>query len=130
MCLRGRCDVRGEVLLTPLSSLRGHAAYGSAVNILGNDTGVGATYFMTYHTVLQTSADFIDAMRKARLIAANITQTMSQGGSNHRVFPYRWVWLAHMGVLGTALTCPAGDGADLYGRGQMFFWDKFSEGTS
>ncbi|XP_045429817.1 NPC intracellular cholesterol transporter 1 isoform X4 [Pipistrellus kuhlii] len=66
----------------------GHAAYGSAVNILGNDTGVGATYFMTYHTVLQTSADFIDAMRKARLIAANITQTMRQGGSNHRVFPY------------------------------------------
>ncbi|EPQ13409.1 Niemann-Pick C1 protein [Myotis brandtii] len=66
----------------------GHAAYGSAVNILGNDTGVGATYFMTYHTVLQTSADFIDAMRKARLIAGNITQTMSQGGSNYRVFPY------------------------------------------
>ncbi|XP_024894322.1 NPC intracellular cholesterol transporter 1 isoform X4 [Pteropus alecto] len=66
----------------------GHAAYGSAVNILGNDTSVGATYFMTYHTVLQTSADFIDAMRKARLIAANITKTMSQEGSNHHVFPY------------------------------------------
>lgn len=122
--LRG---VQSAVLLTPLSSLRGHAAYGSAVNILGNDTGVGATYFMTYHTVLQTSADFIDAMRKARLIAGNITQTMSQGGSNYRVFPYRWVWLVHMGCprdgphlsgrgrpspvqQGTALACPAGDG--------------------
>ncbi|XP_066209531.1 NPC intracellular cholesterol transporter 1 isoform X1 [Saccopteryx leptura] len=66
----------------------GHAAYGSAVNILGNDTGVGATYFMTYHTVLQTSADFIDAMKKARLLAGNITKTMSQYGSSHRVFPY------------------------------------------
>ncbi|XP_019509402.1 PREDICTED: Niemann-Pick C1 protein [Hipposideros armiger] len=66
----------------------GHAAYGSAVNILDNDTGVGATYFMTYHTVLQTSADFIDAMKKARLIAENITETMSQEGRNYRVFPY------------------------------------------
>ncbi|XP_053427652.1 NPC intracellular cholesterol transporter 1 isoform X3 [Nycticebus coucang] len=66
----------------------GHAAYSSAVNILGNDTGVGATYFMTYHTVLQTSADFIDAMKKARLIASNITETMGINGSSYRVFPY------------------------------------------
>ncbi|XP_012657471.1 Niemann-Pick C1 protein [Otolemur garnettii] len=66
----------------------GHAAYSSAVNILSNDTGVGATYFMTYHTVLQTSADFIDAMKKARLIASNITETMGINGSGYRVFPY------------------------------------------
>lgn len=112
--------MQSAVLLTPLSSLRGHAAYGSAVNLLGNDTGVGATYFMTYHTVLQTSADFIDAMRKARLVAGNITQTMSRGGSNCRVFPYRWVWLVHMG-------CPR-DRPHLSGRGWVFFWDKLSEG--
>ncbi|KAB1258508.1 NPC intracellular cholesterol transporter 1 [Camelus dromedarius] len=66
----------------------GHAAYSTAVNLLGNGTGVGATYFMTYHTVLQTSADFIDAMKKARLIAGNITRTMGLEGSGHRVFPY------------------------------------------
>ncbi|XP_059977805.1 NPC intracellular cholesterol transporter 1 [Lagenorhynchus albirostris] len=66
----------------------GHAAYSAAVNILGNGTGVGATYFMTYHTVLKTSADFIDAMEKARLIASNITRTMGLEGSDHRVFPY------------------------------------------
>uniref|UniRef100_A0A8C3YDN5 NPC intracellular cholesterol transporter 1 n=1 Tax=Catagonus wagneri TaxID=51154 RepID=A0A8C3YDN5_9CETA len=66
----------------------GHAAYSSAVNILGNGSGVGATYFMTYHTVLQTSADFIDAMRKARLVASNITRTMGLEESNYRVFPY------------------------------------------
>ncbi|KAI5940186.1 NPC intracellular cholesterol transporter 1 [Manis javanica] len=66
----------------------GHAAYASAVNILDNDTDVGATYFMTYHTVLQTSADFIDAMKKARLIANNITKTMGLTGSAYRVFPY------------------------------------------
>ena len=78
------------VFLTPPSPLRGHAAYGSAVNILDDNTGVGATYFMTYHTVLQTSSDFIDAMEKARLVAGNITKTMSQGGSRYRVFPYRY----------------------------------------
>jgi Niemann-Pick C1 protein len=66
----------------------GHAAYSSAVNILGNDTSVGATYFMTYHTVLQTSADYIDALKKARLVAGNITGTMGAKGSNFRVFPY------------------------------------------
>lgn len=75
--------------LTPLSCCRGHAAYSSAVNILDNGMSVGATYFMTYHTVLQTSADFIDAMEKARLIANNITRTMNQQGGDHRVFPYR-----------------------------------------
>ncbi|EHH58808.1 Niemann-Pick C1 protein [Macaca fascicularis] len=66
----------------------GHAAYSSAVNILGNGTRVGATYFMTYHTVLQTSADFIDALKKARLIASNVTETMGINGSAYRVFPY------------------------------------------
>lgn len=66
----------------------GHAAYSSAVNIIGDDTYVGATYFMTYHTVLKTSADYIDAMKKAQLIASNITETMNSKGSNYRVFPY------------------------------------------
>ncbi|XP_055272832.1 NPC intracellular cholesterol transporter 1 [Moschus berezovskii] len=66
----------------------GHAAYSAAVNLLDKGTSVGATYFMTYHTVLQTSADFIDAMEKARLIADNITRTMNQQGGDHRVFPY------------------------------------------
>ncbi|XP_075389176.1 NPC intracellular cholesterol transporter 1 isoform X1 [Tenrec ecaudatus] len=66
----------------------GHAAYSSAVTILDNNTRVGATYFMTYHTVLQTSADFIDAMKKARLLATNITETMGLNGSHYRLFPY------------------------------------------
>lgn len=66
----------------------GHAAYSSAVNLI-NGTGVGATYFMTYHTVLRTSTDYIDALRKARLVASNITRSMGAKGSNYRVFPYR-----------------------------------------
>lgn len=43
---------------------------------------------MTYHTILKTSADYIDAMKKARLIASNITETMHSKGSNYHVFPY------------------------------------------
>ncbi|KAJ6662145.1 hypothetical protein lerEdw1_012610 [Lerista edwardsae] len=66
----------------------GHAAYGSAVNFINNNSEIGATYFMTYHTVLKTSADFIDAMKKARMIADNITETVGAKEKNYRVFPY------------------------------------------
>ncbi|KFP51725.1 Niemann-Pick C1 protein, partial [Cathartes aura] len=66
----------------------GHAAYNSAVNFINNKSDVGATYFMTYHTVLKTSSDFIDAMKKARIIADNITETMGIKEKNYRVFPY------------------------------------------
>uniref|UniRef100_A0A8B9Z475 NPC intracellular cholesterol transporter 1 n=1 Tax=Buteo japonicus TaxID=224669 RepID=A0A8B9Z475_9AVES len=66
----------------------GHAAYNSAVNFIHNKSDVGATYFMTYHTVLKTSSDFIDAMKKARVIADNITETMGIKEKSYRVFPY------------------------------------------
>lgn len=72
---------------------RGHAAYSSAVNFTNGNSDVGATYFMTYHTVLKTSSDFIDAMKKARIIADNITETMGIKEKNYRVFPYRYVWI-------------------------------------
>lgn len=73
-----------------LCSYRGHAAYNSAVDFINNKSDVGATYFMTYHTVLKTSSDFIDAMKKARAIADNITETMGIKEKNYRVFPYRY----------------------------------------
>eukprot|EP00079_Xenopus_tropicalis_P016418 XP_004915269.1 PREDICTED: Niemann-Pick C1 protein [Xenopus tropicalis] len=66
----------------------GHAAYGSAVDLLDSNTNVGATYFMTYHTILKNSTDFIDAMRKARTIAQNITDNMDIPGKKYKVFPY------------------------------------------
>ncbi|XP_005097476.1 NPC intracellular cholesterol transporter 1 [Aplysia californica] len=66
----------------------GHAAYGSAVQ-LSNDshheTHVGATYFMTYHSVLKTSSDYITALKEARKISDNITLSMNGTG---KVFPY------------------------------------------
>lgn len=73
-----------------LSFLRGHAAYSSAVTFIHNSSEIGATYFMTYHTVLKTSADFIDALKKARIIANNITEAMVHKEKNAEVFPYRY----------------------------------------
>ncbi|XP_048452168.1 NPC intracellular cholesterol transporter 1-like [Rhincodon typus] len=67
---------------------RGHAAYSSAVNLLENNTTVGATYFMTFHTVLKTSADFIAAAKNARSLAENITEAMGISDKGYRVFPY------------------------------------------
>ncbi|XP_016287146.1 NPC intracellular cholesterol transporter 1 isoform X2 [Monodelphis domestica] len=66
----------------------GHAAYSSAVHLTNNRSEVGATYFMTYHTVLHSSSDYIDALKKARMVAANITDTMGLAGRPYRVFAY------------------------------------------
>lgn len=62
-----------------------------------------ATYFMTFHTVLKTSSDFISALKHAREVADNITLTLNhwpvQNSSEYanitdahgieKVFPYR-----------------------------------------
>ncbi|KAM9308837.1 NPC intracellular cholesterol transporter 1 [Gastrophryne carolinensis] len=66
----------------------GHAAYSTAVDLISNNTDVGATYFMTYHTILHKSSDFIDALRKARMIAHNITESLNVPGKNYSVFAY------------------------------------------
>lgn len=66
----------------------GHAAYGSGVELINKTDGatsVGATYFMTYHTILKSSKDYIDALKKAREVADNITLSMNGKGE---VFPY------------------------------------------
>jgi Niemann-Pick C1 protein len=63
-------------------AVAGHAAYGSAV-VVNKKSEIGATYVMTYHTILKDSADFIAALNQARIISANLTYTL-----NHSVFPY------------------------------------------
>ena len=86
----------------------GHAAYGSAVNLLDNKTRIGATYFMTYHSVLKGSKDYIGALQYARELADNITDSLMKwnisadnasskgriGFKNltAKVFPYRSVF--------------------------------------
>jgi len=84
----------------------GHAAYGSAVKLKQNNSQVGATYFMTYHSVLKNSSDFIAALAYARELGDNITHSLlvwnndnnalTMDGSNStqfsnvttKVFPY------------------------------------------
>ena len=51
-----------------------------------------ASYFMTYHTILKDSKDYISALKEARTIADNITTTIqSQLPDSNGVFPYRFV---------------------------------------
>lgn len=72
----------------------GHAAYGQALKLThgpyNQTTGVQASYFMTYHTILKTSEDYYEALRWARKVATNITTTINAGGNqqNYTVFPY------------------------------------------
>ncbi|XP_020713491.1 Niemann-Pick C1 protein isoform X2 [Ceratitis capitata] len=80
----------------------GHAAYGNAVqyktNPSTNLSTVEASYFMAYHSILKTSADYYESLRAARKISANITnmlrgRLMSQGVPLEQtldveVFPY------------------------------------------
>ncbi|KAL7387442.1 hypothetical protein ABVT39_023534 [Epinephelus coioides] len=61
----------------------GHAAYATAVDLYPNNTGVGATYFMTYHTIMKESPDYIHALKMARILAENISQAV-----DHKVFAY------------------------------------------
>jgi Niemann-Pick C1 protein len=49
-----------------------------------------ASYFMTYHSILKTSEDYIGALKNARDIAANITRTLNETGHHYNVFPYRY----------------------------------------
>lgn len=82
-------------LPSPLIFSSGHAAYATAVDRYPNNTGVGATYFMTYHTILKESPDFINALKMARILANNISQSM-----HHKVFAYRYVLLTSCSVYG------------------------------
>ncbi|XP_017351116.1 NPC intracellular cholesterol transporter 1 [Ictalurus punctatus] len=66
----------------------GHAAYSTAVVLKDDNTDVGATHFMSYHTILKTSADNIDAMKMARELAENISLSMGLENKTHGVFPY------------------------------------------
>ncbi|KAH8410547.1 hypothetical protein KR009_000183, partial [Drosophila setifemur] len=58
----------------------GHAAYGGAVRYSNSHKrlNIETSYFMGYHTILKTSADYFLALESARKISANITK-MLQG---------------------------------------------------
>ncbi|XP_072525289.1 NPC intracellular cholesterol transporter 1 [Salminus brasiliensis] len=66
----------------------GHAAYSTAVVLKDNNTNVGATYFMSYHSILTNSSVSIDSMKMARELAHNISVSMGSDSKTDRVFPY------------------------------------------
>ncbi|XP_076000791.1 NPC intracellular cholesterol transporter 1 [Genypterus blacodes] len=86
----------------------GHAAYSTAVDLDPEHSRVGATYFMTYHTILKDSADFIDAMKMAQILANNITQTVG-----HKVFPYSVFYVFYEQYLTIAYDTALNLGASL-----------------
>lgn len=59
--------------------------------LIFTQTAVGASYFMTYHTILKTSKDYYEALEWARDISKNITNTLNEGQKEpvYEVFPYR-----------------------------------------
>ncbi|XP_072013548.1 NPC intracellular cholesterol transporter 1-like [Amphiura filiformis] len=70
----------------------GHAAYGDALSFLPDNSALKASWFYTYHTVLKTSADFTDALYKARILADDIEDAIRKDGydpgPDFKVFPY------------------------------------------
>ncbi|GFU25408.1 NPC intracellular cholesterol transporter 1 [Nephila pilipes] len=74
---------------TPECPVAGHAGFADALEIMNNS--IGATHYMTYHTILKTSDDYTQALRWARRISQNITETFSSydlNGTSAEVFPY------------------------------------------
>ncbi|GLV43405.1 Niemann-Pick type C-1a [Carabus blaptoides fortunei] len=67
----------------------GHASYGPSVNYELDDNGAATildSYITSYHSVLRNSKDYYEALRHARIIADNLTQTINTNGVE--VFAY------------------------------------------
>ncbi|XP_071542748.1 NPC intracellular cholesterol transporter 1-like [Panulirus ornatus] len=71
----------------------GHPSYGGAVNVLrdGNDSYVGATNYMAYHSILRTSDDFTGALDWTYKLSEHMTEYLRKN-SNYskdvKMFPY------------------------------------------
>lgn len=101
---------------TPLCAKGGHAAYSEAVKFhydkSHHQLKVNASTFMTYHTPLRTSEDYLNALQEARILADNMTVTIRHYlGKNNtaRVFPYSIFYVYYEQYLhiwsDTMLTC-------------------------
>ena len=58
----------------------GRAQFLPAINFNSDDASIGATYIMTYRTVLKTSEDFYKSLQKSRQIADKLTETLRKNG--------------------------------------------------
>lgn len=75
---------------------RGHPAYGEGVKLskTKNGSNVEATYYMTYHSVLKTDAEYIDALNFSLNLAKDIQDIIRANCStcgDVEVIPYRYV---------------------------------------
>ena len=68
----------------------GHAAHGSSVKRYEHTGTMETSLIMGYHSLLISSADFIDSMQQAFRLTDNITATLSKAGHDVEVFPYRY----------------------------------------
>ncbi|XP_003738183.1 NPC intracellular cholesterol transporter 1 [Galendromus occidentalis] len=75
----------------------GHAAYSQAIQLVPNAKNlggveIGATSFMTYHSILKNSTDFINALRMGRYVAEKIEKRLKESYKGNKddaeVFPY------------------------------------------
>ncbi|KAA0192804.1 hypothetical protein HAZT_HAZT010864 [Hyalella azteca] len=69
----------------------GHPAYGEAVRVVNDARGenVGASYFMTYHTILKKSKDFTEALDQAYQLTDQLTEYLHNNTfTTAKVFPY------------------------------------------
>ncbi|KAG5889119.1 hypothetical protein JTB14_034177 [Gonioctena quinquepunctata] len=73
----------------PTCAKGGHASYAAGINYKTNQVGVStiiSSNIMSYHTVLKSSSDYIEALKYARHIATNLTKTLDVPGVE--IFPY------------------------------------------
>ncbi|XP_015905178.1 NPC intracellular cholesterol transporter 1 [Parasteatoda tepidariorum] len=84
----------------------GHAGFAGALEIK-NET-LGATHYMTYHTILRNSEDYTEALRWARIIADNITTTLHKFHASDpkaEVFPYSIFYVFYEQYLTVTKDC-------------------------
>lgn len=103
----------------------GHAAYSSAVTLqpVKNKTEVVASYFMTYHTVLKNSHDYVDALKQAQFLSFNITKMLNY---EFRVFPYSVFYVFYEQYLDTWHQVGLNLGLGLAGVTAVIFLGTFS----
>lgn len=72
----------------------GHAAYSNAVSFEKGNLSITASYFSSYHTILKHTFDYYEALKQARDLSANITNSINKHLNNQNisdtvnVFPY------------------------------------------
>uniref|UniRef100_T1J3J1 SSD domain-containing protein n=1 Tax=Strigamia maritima TaxID=126957 RepID=T1J3J1_STRMM len=74
----------------------GHATHGGAVE-MSPGGHIGATHFMTFHTILKTSKDYYEALWWARYISDKLTEYLNKHvasqGQTFEVFPYSFYYV-------------------------------------